>query len=158
MFLITFQASPFGDPDLARQSDSATCWLATKLPTKGGKGKGKGKYPAAASTEVSSDSEGVYTTHLTTSKSEGEQQDPQAVRSEPENDQLLLAQRGPGVYIAYGALVPHGKRKPATFKPVDYVIVKGKKLKCASDDINVVLECTRNIADDYQSMIKTTSV
>uniref|UniRef100_M1DZ75 Putative plant transposon protein domain-containing protein n=1 Tax=Solanum tuberosum TaxID=4113 RepID=M1DZ75_SOLTU len=223
---------------------------ATKLPTTSGKGKRKGKAPTAKSSEVSSDSEGVYVTHLTISESEREHQDPQVVISEPEDDQLLLARRaemrskrmhdpfsilvphttphspvrdqivvptplaqGPPswslnrlkaeglrtiieekrlstdsvvdrypeiwstlkshkfqiftkprdpyihnwireFYTAYGALVPQGKRKAATFKPVDYVVVKGRKVKCNSDDINVVLECTKNIADDYKSMIK----
>uniref|UniRef100_M1DZS0 Polyprotein protein n=1 Tax=Solanum tuberosum TaxID=4113 RepID=M1DZS0_SOLTU len=43
---------------------------ATKLPTISGKGKGKGKTPAPALPEVRSDSDRIYATHLTTSKSE----------------------------------------------------------------------------------------
>lgn len=62
---------------------------AIKLPTTGGKGKGKSKAPA--SPEASSNSDGIYTTHLTTSESEGEYQEPQTVAFE--DDELVAAQR-----------------------------------------------------------------
>uniref|UniRef100_M1DRC3 Uncharacterized protein n=1 Tax=Solanum tuberosum TaxID=4113 RepID=M1DRC3_SOLTU len=95
ILLDIFQDSPFGEPDLVRQSDSICLdqkWQdKTCCPV--GRVKGKGKAPAPESPKVSSDSKGVYATHLTNSESEGEHQDPQAVIFEPEDDQLLLARR-----------------------------------------------------------------
>ncbi|KAK4737595.1 hypothetical protein R3W88_001292 [Solanum pinnatisectum] len=54
-------------------------------------GKGKGKRKAPPSPEASSDSDGIYATYLTTSKSEGEHQEPQNVASD--DKELVEAQR-----------------------------------------------------------------
>uniref|UniRef100_M1DAK2 Putative plant transposon protein domain-containing protein n=1 Tax=Solanum tuberosum TaxID=4113 RepID=M1DAK2_SOLTU len=58
-------------------------------------------------------------------------------------------------YTTHGALVPERKKQAAKFKPVDYVVVKGRKVKCDSDAINAVLECSTRIENDCQYKIRT---
>uniref|UniRef100_M1DHA7 Putative plant transposon protein domain-containing protein n=1 Tax=Solanum tuberosum TaxID=4113 RepID=M1DHA7_SOLTU len=43
-------------------------------------------------------------------------------------------------YISYGVLVPKGKKKASAFRPVKSVMVRGKKVGCSSDHINIVLD------------------
>uniref|UniRef100_M1E0C6 Uncharacterized protein n=1 Tax=Solanum tuberosum TaxID=4113 RepID=M1E0C6_SOLTU len=81
-----FYSGTFGEPDLARQSGSWACGItinveaaasrvkATKLPPKGSKGKGKAPIELTP-VEESSDSEGVYFTHLTTPGNESQSKD-----------------------------------------------------------------------------------
>uniref|UniRef100_M1DG66 Putative plant transposon protein domain-containing protein n=1 Tax=Solanum tuberosum TaxID=4113 RepID=M1DG66_SOLTU len=39
-------------------------------------------------------------------------------------------------YAEYEKLVPKGKKKVNAFKPVNYVVVQGQKIKCSSTEIN----------------------
>uniref|UniRef100_M1DSL5 Integrase core domain containing protein n=1 Tax=Solanum tuberosum TaxID=4113 RepID=M1DSL5_SOLTU len=113
-----FCSGTFGKPNLARQSGSVTRqsvrnepprkWArgivineevvasrasGTTLPPKGGIGKGKVPIDLTLE-EVSSNSEGLYDIHLTTSDSEGDSQDDSSASIfEQEDDQLLHAQR-----------------------------------------------------------------
>ncbi|WMV09764.1 hypothetical protein MTR67_003149 [Solanum verrucosum] len=48
-------------------------------------------------------------------------------------------------YAEYGKLVPKGNKKARSFKLVDNVVVRGKKVKCSSTDINKVLGYTMNV-------------
>lgn len=41
-------------------------------------------------------------------------------------------------YAAYSDLLPQGKKKASAFEPVDFVMVRWKKVRCNSDDISVV--------------------
>ena len=56
-------------------------------------------------------------------------------------------------YNAYSALIPQRKKQAAAFKPVDYVIVRGKRVKYDTDAINMVLECSNNIDDVCHHLI-----
>uniref|UniRef100_M1DCF9 Putative plant transposon protein domain-containing protein n=1 Tax=Solanum tuberosum TaxID=4113 RepID=M1DCF9_SOLTU len=58
-------------------------------------------------------------------------------------------------YSVYSDLVPQGKKKASPFRSVESVMVRGKTVRCSSDDINVVLDRATSFEHDYQSMIKT---
>ncbi|WMV46381.1 hypothetical protein MTR67_039766, partial [Solanum verrucosum] len=57
-------------------------------------------------------------------------------------------------YSAYGELVPKRKKKASSFKSVDFVVVRGKKVKCRCSDINVVLGCSLDTMHDYIDLVK----
>uniref|UniRef100_M1D9S2 Putative plant transposon protein domain-containing protein n=1 Tax=Solanum tuberosum TaxID=4113 RepID=M1D9S2_SOLTU len=57
-------------------------------------------------------------------------------------------------YSAYGELVSKGKKKATIFRQVDSVIVQGKKVKCDSSDINVVMGCTYNFMHQYINLVQ----
>ncbi|WMV38357.1 hypothetical protein MTR67_031742 [Solanum verrucosum] len=57
-----------------------------------GGSSGRDSHDKHQSLDASFDSDNIYATHLTTSESEGEHQDPQATTSESEEDELVAAQ------------------------------------------------------------------
>lgn len=51
-------------------------------------------------------------------------------------------------------LVLNGNNTKSSFKPVDFVVVRGKKVKFNSAEINEVLECSWYFIPDFPDLIK----
>ncbi|KAG5580264.1 hypothetical protein H5410_050891, partial [Solanum commersonii] len=60
--------------------------------------------------------------------------------------------------ILSASLFKLAKNPTAKFKPIDYVVVRGKRVQCDLTAINVVLECTTRMEDDYHHKIRTTTL
>uniref|UniRef100_M1DQN2 Putative plant transposon protein domain-containing protein n=1 Tax=Solanum tuberosum TaxID=4113 RepID=M1DQN2_SOLTU len=136
IFLEIFEVNPFGDPDLARQNMARPKVASRDMqPRKRAKGITINEDAAASMARA---------TELPTTGGKGKGNSKAPAPASPEE-----------FYTAYGALVPQGKKQAAKFKPVDYVVVRGRKVKCDSDAINAVLECKNDIEDDCQYMIRT---
>ncbi|WMV58161.1 hypothetical protein MTR67_051546 [Solanum verrucosum] len=154
--------------------------LVTKLFPNRGKGKGKGPVQPTP-TEESSYIEGIYTTipvpHMPPPPLPPAQkvvQAPPPVQAHPprslnrlkaESLRTILEEKWLSTnsviptwvhefYSAYGELVPKGKKKVNMFKLVDNVMVRGKKVKCSSSEINEVFGCSRDFMHDYIDLIK----
>ncbi|KAG5610358.1 hypothetical protein H5410_021639 [Solanum commersonii] len=74
--------------------------------------------------------------------------------------EIFTRPRGPYIptwvwefYTAYGDMVPQGKKKASVFRPVKFVMVQEKTVRCSSYDINNALEKAVGFEHEYQSMI-----
>uniref|UniRef100_M1DTU3 Putative plant transposon protein domain-containing protein n=1 Tax=Solanum tuberosum TaxID=4113 RepID=M1DTU3_SOLTU len=81
------------------------------------------------------------------------------------NFQIFTKSLGPYIpnfvqefYASYRTLIPQRKKQAATFKPVDDVVVQGKKVKCDSDAINAILDCPDDIDVECQHLIRAKSL
>uniref|UniRef100_M1DLT1 Putative plant transposon protein domain-containing protein n=1 Tax=Solanum tuberosum TaxID=4113 RepID=M1DLT1_SOLTU len=57
-------------------------------------------------------------------------------------------------YVEARDLMPKGKKKASTFKPVYFVKVCDKKVKCHCSDINAVLGCSTDIMHHYIDLVQ----
>uniref|UniRef100_M1DGU9 Polyprotein protein n=1 Tax=Solanum tuberosum TaxID=4113 RepID=M1DGU9_SOLTU len=67
----------------------------------------------------------------------------------PPTEDTVLAK----FYIAYKELVPKGKKKARTFRPVESVLVRGVVGRCSRDHSNAIFE--RGVVFDYQNLATT---
>uniref|UniRef100_M1DIV3 Putative plant transposon protein domain-containing protein n=1 Tax=Solanum tuberosum TaxID=4113 RepID=M1DIV3_SOLTU len=61
-------------------------------------------------------------------------------------------------YTAYGDLVPQGKKKARTFRPVASLVVRGRTVGCSSDNINVVLDRAIGFEHEYEGFATSQSL
>ncbi|WMV41801.1 hypothetical protein MTR67_035186, partial [Solanum verrucosum] len=55
-------------------------------------------------------------------------------------------------------LLLKGKKKASAFKPDDFLVVWGKKIKCRSTKINVILGCSFDFMHYYHDLIKKKTI
>uniref|UniRef100_M1E044 Putative plant transposon protein domain-containing protein n=1 Tax=Solanum tuberosum TaxID=4113 RepID=M1E044_SOLTU len=153
IFLEIFEANSFGEPDLARQRDSATRRPGIIEPPKGGKGKGKIPVFETPDHSFDRDRESVDS-QATLFKTDDDQPHSLEGRYSAVRDTLQFHQfeqftrpQGPYIptcvrefYTTYKELVPKGKKKASAFRPVKSIMVWRKKVGCSSDHINTILD------------------